>query len=168
MTGAHLFNSVYPKGNLWKLPIYLFPTFSHCMTHPILNENKSWPLRMVLGSMQAILRAAWSEGSLPPGQMLKEIRRMCIDLRLTFCPGMSNHQGQQIACVPHGDEGWRFENSEKVMSRQEWESYLARYGMISLARRWYHKCYQTPKVISRCYHGEAEDNPQVSDSIDYV
>ena len=56
------------------------------------------------------------EGSMPPGRILQEIRRMCIELRLTFWPGMSNHQGQQIACVPYGDEGWRFENSEKVMS----------------------------------------------------
>ena len=73
--------------------------------------------------------------SMPPGRILQEIRRMCIDLRLTFWPGMSNHQGQQIACVPYGDEGWRFENSEKVMRRQELESYLARYGMIRSARR---------------------------------
>jgi hypothetical protein len=75
------------------------------------------------------------EGSMPPGQILKEIRRLCIDLRLTFWPGMCNHQGQQIACVPHGDESWRFENSEKVMSRQELESYLSRYGMIRSASR---------------------------------
>lgn len=73
--------------------------------------------------------------SMPPGRTLQEIRRMCIDLRLTFWPGMSNHQGQQIACVPFGDEGWRFENSERVMSRQELESYLARYGMIRSAGR---------------------------------
>jgi hypothetical protein len=74
-------------------------------------------------------------GTMPPGRTLQEIRRMCIDLRLTFWPGMSNHQGQQIACVPYGDEGWRFENSEKVMSRQELESYLSRYGMIRSASR---------------------------------
>jgi hypothetical protein len=75
------------------------------------------------------------EGSMPPGKILQEIRRMCIDLRLTFWPGMSNHQGQQIACVPYGDEGWRFENSEKVMSRQELEAYLSRYGMIRSTSR---------------------------------
>ena len=75
------------------------------------------------------------EGSMPPGRTLQEIRRMCIDLRLTFWPGMSNHQGQQIACVPYGDDGWRFENSEKVMSRQELEAYLSRYGMIRSASR---------------------------------
>ena len=64
------------------------------------------------------------EGSMPPGRILQEIRRMCIDLRLTFWPGIS-HQGQQIACVPYGEEGWKFENSEKVMSRQELEAYLS-------------------------------------------
>jgi hypothetical protein len=74
-------------------------------------------------------------GSMPPGKTLQEIRRMCIDLRLTFFPGMSTPQGQQIACVPYGNEGWRFENSEKVMSRQELEAYLSRYGMIRSASR---------------------------------
>jgi hypothetical protein len=69
-------------------------------------------------------------GTIPPGRILQEIRRICIDLRLTFWPGMSNPEGQQIACVPYGDEGWRFENSEKVLSRQELECYLARYGII--------------------------------------
>jgi len=74
------------------------------------------------------------EGSMPPGRILKEIRRMCINLRLTFWPGISD-QGQQIACVPYGEEGWRFENSEKVMSRQELEAYLSRYGMITSENR---------------------------------
>jgi hypothetical protein len=74
-------------------------------------------------------------GSIQPGRILQEIRQTCIELRLTFWPGMSTLQGQQIACVPDGDDGWRFENSERVMSRQELESYLARYGMIRLADR---------------------------------
>ncbi len=76
-----------------------------------------------------------SAGSMPPGRILQEIRQMCIDLRLTFWPGMSNHRGQQIACFPHGDESWRFENSEKVISRQELEAYLSRYGMIRSTSR---------------------------------
>ena len=75
------------------------------------------------------------DGSMPPGRTLQEIRRMCIDLRLTFWPGMSDHQGQQIACIPYGDQGWKFENSERVMSWQELESYLARYGMIRSVSR---------------------------------
>lgn len=67
-----------------------------------------------------------------PGRILQDIRRMCIDLRLTFFPGMSTPHGQPIACVPYGEEKWRFENSERVMSRQELEAYLSRYGMIRL------------------------------------
>ena len=74
------------------------------------------------------------EGSTPPGRILQEIRRMCIDLRLTFWPGISD-QGQQIACVPYGERDWRFENSDKVMSRQELEAYLSRYGIIRSASR---------------------------------
>ena len=76
-----------------------------------------------------------STRSTPPGRILQEIRRMCIDLRLTFWPGMSNRQGQQIACVPCGDEYWRFDNSERILSRQELETYLSQYGMIRSASR---------------------------------
>jgi hypothetical protein len=75
------------------------------------------------------------EGSMPPDKILQEIRRMCIDLRLTFWPGMWDRHGQQISCVPYGDEDWKFENSEKVMSRHELERYLARYGMIRSVSR---------------------------------
>jgi hypothetical protein len=74
------------------------------------------------------------EGSMPPGRILKEIRRMCIDLRLAFWPGISE-QGQQVACVPYGEEDWKLGNSGKVMSRQELEAYLSRYGMITSANR---------------------------------
>ncbi len=74
------------------------------------------------------------DGSMPPGRTLQEIRRMCIDLRLTFWPGVFD-QGQQIACVPYGEEDWKFENSKKVMSRQELEAYLVRYGMIRSVSR---------------------------------
>lgn len=74
-------------------------------------------------------------GSSHPGRTVQEIRRMCIDLRLTFFPGMSTPQGKQIACIPYGEENWKFENSERVMSRQELEAYLSRYGMISSASK---------------------------------
>jgi hypothetical protein len=73
-------------------------------------------------------------GSMPPGRTLQEIRRMCIDLRLTFWPGILD-QNHQIACVPYGEEDWIFENSERVMSRQELEAYLSRYGMIRSTSR---------------------------------
>jgi hypothetical protein len=73
-------------------------------------------------------------GSISPGRTLQEIRRMCIDLRLTFWPGILD-EGLQIACVPYGEEDWKFENSERVMSRQELEAYLARYRMIRPASK---------------------------------
>jgi uncharacterized protein DUF6011 len=72
-------------------------------------------------------------GSSHPGRILQEIRRMCIDLRLTFFPGMSTPHGKQIACIPCGEADWKFDNSERMMSRQELEAYLSRYGMIRSA-----------------------------------
>jgi hypothetical protein len=76
-----------------------------------------------------------SHNFVSPSRTLQEIRRMCIDLRLTFFPGMSTLDGQPIACIPCGDEGWKFENSDKMMSREELESYLTRYGMIRRANK---------------------------------
>ena len=73
-------------------------------------------------------------GLIRPGRVLQEIRRTCIDLRLTFFPGISTPQGQPIACIPHGEEDWKFENSERVLSRQQLEAYLSRYGMIRSVR----------------------------------
>lgn len=64
------------------------------------------------------------------GKVLKEIRRMCIKSRLAFWPGVSRN-GEPIACVPYGDDGWRFENSDRVLSSVELEAYLIRYRMIS-------------------------------------
>ena len=69
-------------------------------------------------------------GSINPGKTLKEIRRICIDIRLVFWPGISD-EGRPVACVPYGENNWKFENSERVLSRAELEAYLVRYGMIS-------------------------------------
>lgn len=67
------------------------------------------------------------------GNVLKEIRRMCIQIRLTFWPGIVDN-GQPVACVPYGEDGWKFENSERILSSTELEAYLTRYGMISTVR----------------------------------
>lgn len=72
-------------------------------------------------------------GAINPGKALREIRRMCIDIRLAFWPGISD-RGRPVACVPFGEDDWKFENTEKVLSRAELESYLARFGMISPAK----------------------------------
>ena len=71
-------------------------------------------------------------GSINPGKALKEIRRICIEIRLVFWPGISD-EGRPVACVPYGENNWKFENSERVLSRVELEAYLVRYGMISPA-----------------------------------
>ena len=71
-------------------------------------------------------------GSINPGKTLKEIRRICIDIRLVFWPGISD-EGRPVACVPYGENNWKFENSERILSRTELEAYLVRYGMISPA-----------------------------------
>jgi hypothetical protein len=72
-------------------------------------------------------------GSINPGKALKEIRRICIEIRLVFWPGISD-EGRPVACVPYGASNWKFENSERVLSRVELEAYLVRYGMISPVR----------------------------------
>ena len=69
-------------------------------------------------------------GSINPGRTLKEIRRICIEIRLIFWPGISD-EGRPVACVPYGENNWKFENSERVLSKTELEAYLVRYGMIS-------------------------------------
>jgi hypothetical protein len=69
-------------------------------------------------------------GLINPGKALKEIRRICIEIRLVFWPGISD-EGRPVACVPYGENNWKFENSERVLSRVELEAYLVRYGMIS-------------------------------------
>jgi hypothetical protein len=63
------------------------------------------------------------------GKDLKEIRRMCIEIRLAFWPGISDN-GRPVACVPCGEDGWKFENSERILSSDELKAYLTRYGMI--------------------------------------
>jgi hypothetical protein len=64
------------------------------------------------------------------GKVLKEIRRMCIESRLAFWPGILRN-GRPVACVPYGEDSWKFENSERILSSVELEAYLTRYGMIS-------------------------------------
>ncbi|MGE5377754.1 MAG: DUF6011 domain-containing protein [Bacteroidota bacterium] len=68
-----------------------------------------------------------------PAKTLQEIRRMCIEMRLSFWPGISC-DGQPIACFPYGEYDWQFEKSERILSRAELEAYLLRYEMIGPVR----------------------------------
>jgi hypothetical protein len=65
-----------------------------------------------------------------PTKLLKQIRRMCIEFRLLFWPGLSMNL-QPIPCIPHGENDWKLGENGKVISRDELVAYLSRYGIIS-------------------------------------
>lgn len=65
-----------------------------------------------------------------PAKMLKQIRRICIEFRLLFWPGLFKELAA-IPCIPYGETDWRIGENGKVCSKDELVSYLSRYGMIS-------------------------------------
>jgi hypothetical protein len=65
-----------------------------------------------------------------PAKLLKQIRRMCIEFRLLFWPGLSMNL-QPIPCIPHGENDWKLGENGRVISRDELVAYLSRYGIIS-------------------------------------
>jgi hypothetical protein len=60
---------------------------------------------------------------------LREIRRICINLRMLFWPGFS-FNGEPLACIPCGDDHWRIGKDGREMSAGDLLSYLSRYGVI--------------------------------------
>ena len=62
--------------------------------------------------------------------MLKQIRRMCIEFRLLFWPGLSKNL-EPLPCIPCGDNDWKIGEHGSVCSKDELVSYLTRYGIIS-------------------------------------
>jgi uncharacterized protein DUF6011 len=60
---------------------------------------------------------------------LKEIRHMCINLRMLFWPGFS-FKGEPLACIPCGDDNWRIGQDGREMSTGDLIAYLSRYGAI--------------------------------------
>ena len=67
---------------------------------------------------------------IPAGKLLKQIRRLCIEFRLLFWPGLSIDL-QPIPCIPYGENDWKIGQGGKVLSKEELVSYLSRYGIIS-------------------------------------
>ena len=65
-----------------------------------------------------------------PGALIKQIRHMCIELRLLFWPGLSMNL-EPIPCIPCGENDWKIGENGRVLSKQELVSYLSRYGIIS-------------------------------------
>ena len=60
---------------------------------------------------------------------LKEIRRMCINLRMIFWPGVSA-KGEPLACIPCGDDRWKIGQDGHPISASDLVAYLSRYGVI--------------------------------------
>jgi len=65
-----------------------------------------------------------------PAKMLKQIRRMCIEFRLIFWPGLSMNL-EPIPCIPYGEKDWKLGENGRICSKEELVAYLARYGIIS-------------------------------------
>jgi hypothetical protein len=65
-----------------------------------------------------------------PVKMLKEIRRMCIEFRLLFWPGLSMNL-EPLPCIPYGESDWKIGENGRVCSKDELVAYLSRYGIIS-------------------------------------
>lgn len=70
------------------------------------------------------------QSGIPAGTLLKQIRRLCIEFRLIFWPGLSMNL-EPIACIPYGQDDWKIGENGRVLSKNELVAYLSRYGMIS-------------------------------------
>ncbi len=118
--------------------------FSFVGTHergvpPALERFPADLLQLVLsaqapGSLAAQIksysRGKRKQSGIPAGALLKQIRRLCIDFRLLFWPGLSMKL-EPIPCIPCGENDWRIGENGRVMSKDELVAYLSRYGMIS-------------------------------------
>lgn len=76
-------------------------------------------------------RGRKNNSDVDPAKLLRQIRRMCIDFRLLFWPGLSMNL-QPIPCIPHGENDWKLGENGRVVSKDELVAYLSRYGIISV------------------------------------
>lgn len=67
---------------------------------------------------------------IPAARLLKQIRRMCIEFRLMFWPGLLRNL-QPIPCIPCGENDWKIGEDGRVCSKDELVAYLSRYGIIA-------------------------------------
>lgn len=66
-------------------------------------------------------------------RLLRQLRWLCIELRLVFWPGMFMNQ-VPIPCVPHGENDWKLGGGARIMSKEELVDYLRRSGVLSAGR----------------------------------
>ena len=62
-------------------------------------------------------------------RLLKQIRRICIEFRLLFWPGLSMNL-EPIPCIPCGENNRKIAKDRRVISKEELVGYLSRYGII--------------------------------------
>jgi len=84
----------------------------------------------IAAQIKSYSRGKRKQSGISAGKVLKQIRRMCIEFRLLFWPGLSMNL-KQIACIPCGQDDWKIGDNGRVLSKDQLVAYLSRYGMIS-------------------------------------
>lgn len=94
-------------------------------------------VNLVLSVPQPGSIAAWikkcsgtKKTTLLPIQLLKQIRRTCIEHRLLFWPGLSMKL-EPIACIPQGNDDWKIGEKGRVINKDQLITYLSKYGIIA-------------------------------------
>ena len=133
--------TVYPLGGKRHTTLNLFSLVEDSQNgvSEILQQFPSDLVELVLSAPTAgsiasrvklYSRRKRSENDARPATLLKQIRHMCIEFRLSFWPGLSRNL-EPIPCIPCGENDWKIGEDGRVLSRDELVSYLSRYGIIT-------------------------------------
>jgi hypothetical protein len=66
-----------------------------------------------------------------PRLLLRDIRQVCLELRMMFFPGLSQ-DGKTLACIPCEGDRWKIGENGREISKNELVAYLSRYGMLKI------------------------------------
>jgi hypothetical protein len=64
-----------------------------------------------------------------PRLLLRDIRQVCLELRMKFFPGLSQ-DGRPLACIPCEGDQWKIGENGREISKNELVAYLSRYGVL--------------------------------------
>jgi hypothetical protein len=64
-----------------------------------------------------------------PRLLLRDIRQVCLELRMMFFPGLSQ-DGKPLACIPCEGDRWKIGDNGREISKNKLVSYLSRYGIL--------------------------------------
>lgn len=64
-----------------------------------------------------------------PRLLLRDIRRVCLELHMMFFPGLSQN-GRRLACIPCEGDRWKIGENGQEISKNELVAYLSRYGIL--------------------------------------